>query len=377
MRHNVNLKRTIAIGASLVCMMGMLSGCGKKDSVEDDDRITRADVTANDVNIDDGPILNLPDITTEDSGINDAAIENNIETNEIELETFSNNYFSMQIPKGFSVEVNSKSLVSYGIKVYDPKNENYCMVLSLYGDNFLKSQTAYDTYNKYYPNTVEWLVDEEQNELGALKALYSYNGMTNIDVIQSMGNSPLGGEIYNFGANSADGTKIEGIGTCTILSINSFPAPLNPADPFSATFDAGNIVISDFITLCAPEEDFVNWSDTFCKCISSIQFTDSFMTDRNSEWRMIVATSYYITETYNQISDMIMDSWEARNASYDISMQKYSDATLGYERVYDRETGRYYRGEIGWNNGYTGDRFVVDDSDTAYSSSYDGYIYKQ
>lgn len=376
MRHNVNLKRTIAIGASLVCMMGMLSGCGKKDTIEDD-RITRASATTNDINVDDGPILDLPDDTTEDPGIDDAAIENSIESNEIELETFSNNCFSMQIPKGFKVDVDSSSYISYGIKVYDPSNENYFMSLTLYGDNFLKSQTAYNVYTSYYPNTVDWFIDETLDDIGALRAMYARHGMTNLDVIQNMGVSPLGGNIYNFNANNTDGTKIQGIGTCTILDITSFPAPIDPKNPFSATVDAGYIAVSDVITFFAPEEDFVNWSDTFCKCISSIQFTDSFMADRNSEWRMIVATSYYITETYNQISDMIMDSWEARNASYDISMQKYSDATLGYERVYDRETDRYYRGEIGWNNGYTGDRFVVDDSDTAYSSGYDGYIYKQ
>ena len=70
---------------------------------------------------------------------------------------------------------------------------------------------------------------------------------------------------------------------------------------------------------------------------------------------------------------MIMDSWEKRNNSYDIISQKQSDATLGYERVYDTETGDVYKAYNGFTDDYKGDRYksITDDM---YTSTISGYI---
>ena len=70
-----------------------------------------------------------------------------------------------------------------------------------------------------------------------------------------------------------------------------------------------------------------------------------------------------------------MDSWNKRNNSYDIISQKRSDATLGYERVYDTETGDVYRAYNGFTDNYDGTKYqtVTDDM---YTSSISGYIEK-
>ena len=75
------------------------------------------------------------------------------------------------------------------------------------------------------------------------------------------------------------------------------------------------------------------------------------------------------------MSDMIMDSWEKRNNSYDIISQKQSDATLGYERVYDTETGDIYKAYNGFTDDYTGDRYKAI-TDNMYTSPISGYIEK-
>ena len=71
-------------------------------------------------------------------------------------------------------------------------------------------------------------------------------------------------------------------------------------------------------------------------------------------------------------SDMIMSSWEARNNSYDIISQKQSDATLGYERVYDIETGDIYKAYNGFTDDYSGDRYqpIIDNMYTQVTSGY-------
>ena len=72
---------------------------------------------------------------------------------------------------------------------------------------------------------------------------------------------------------------------------------------------------------------------------------------------------------------MIMYSWNKRSASYDIISQKQSDATLGYERVYDTNTGEVYRAYNGFTDSYKGNRYqtVTDDM---YTKAVSGYIEK-
>ena len=72
---------------------------------------------------------------------------------------------------------------------------------------------------------------------------------------------------------------------------------------------------------------------------------------------------------------MIMDTWEKSSRSSDILSQKRSDATLGYERVYDTETGEYLKAENGFTDWYDGRRYVAADSDAAYLSPISGTIY--
>ena len=77
----------------------------------------------------------------------------------------------------------------------------------------------------------------------------------------------------------------------------------------------------------------------------------------------------------NQISDGIMDSWEKRSNSYDIMSQKQSDATLGYERVYDTETGDIYKAYNGFTDDYDGERYKSITEDM-YTKKTSGYIEK-
>ena len=65
----------------------------------------------------------------------------------------------------------------------------------------------------------------------------------------------------------------------------------------------------------------------------------------------------------------------ARSQSQDIARQKRSDATLGYERVYDTETGDIYKAYNGFTDDYTGSRYKSV-SDDMYTQGWSGYIEK-
>ena len=57
--------------------------------------------------------------------------------------------------------------------------------------------------------------------------------------------------------------------------------------------------------------------------------------------------------------------------------QKQSDATLGYERVYDTETGEIYKATNGFTDVYDGKRYKAVTDDNMYAKPISGYIEKQ
>ena len=84
-----------------------------------------------------------------------------------------------------------------------------------------------------------------------------------------------------------------------------------------------------------------------------------------------------ISQNFNQTMDGFMSSWESRNKSQDIISQKQSDATLGYERVYDTETEEIYRAAEGFTDIYDGKRYQRVTDDNMYTQPISGYIEKE
>lgn len=126
----------------------------------------------------------------------------------------------------------------------------------------------------------------------------------------------------------------------------------------------------------APFGEYGNWSEVFKKIQGSLQYTDVY----NNRYQTSESTGGInnsgSTSVNNDLSDAMMDSWNARNKSEDIMNQKQQDATLGYERVYDTETGDIYRADSGFMEQYDkmdGQRYASA-TDDMYTEGYSGYI---
>ena len=113
----------------------------------------------------------------------------------------------------------------------------------------------------------------------------------------------------------------------------------------------------DSIFITAPKNEFVIWEEILNIVASSLEFTDTFLNGFNQQQDAVMKNFQSIRNICNQISDGIMDSWNKRSASFDIMSQKQSDATLGYERVYDTETNEVYKAY----NGFTAMRQTIPD----------------
>ncbi len=133
----------------------------------------------------------------------------------------------------------------------------------------------------------------------------------------------------------------------------------------------------------APRGQYENWVEIITKIQSSIKYTDKYTSRYSSSSGTSGGTTGGTTggtvtgggSSYD-MTDAMMDSWNARNKSEDIMSQKQSDATLGYERVYDTETGDIYRADSGFMEEYDkldGQRYAAA-TDDMYTEGYSGYI---
>ena len=69
--------------------------------------------------------------------------------------------------------------------------------------------------------------------------------------------------------------------------------------------------------ITAAKDSFLDWSDLLLKCISTLQFSDSFVAAAIKASDDQVKQSRQINQNFNETMDGIMSSWESRNKSYD------------------------------------------------------------
>ena len=304
------------------------------------------------------------------------------ETSQIEYEDFNNGYLKMQIPKGWKVEIPNKVTFSgYTFKMYNPNDKNYMLEFSLGLTGFLKSEAARKKYASLYPSAVfgqlaaidpqtterfykVWDTTAKVGNQMINQEFFVY--LHDFEMIENLGKTNLGGDVIRGKFTNDNNETMQGLFTASIFDSGSY---------YMYGLDLAPLNSYHNIIMYTPDAEFINWQSIFDYSLSTIEFTDDFMKGFNKEQASTVATVQANAKVYDEISNIIMDSWEKRNNSYDIISQKQSDATLGYERVYDTETGEVYKAYNGFTDDYSGQRYkaVTDDM---YTSTISGYIEK-
>ena len=313
------------------------------------------------------------------------------ENKKVEYEAYDNGLISMQIPKGWKVEVAPLDYIHYSFKVTNPNNPDYMVIFMMKLEGFNKSQAAKNWQQTYYPTAVFaqlpvidphtteafyaiWNETAEYVNNNDVKFEYlpKFNEFT---VIDNLGTNEIGGDVLRATYKNSNNELVQGLFTASVKDVGPYYVNSNPFNLFSDQIDVFPLIVYNTIVMTAPDVEFNNWQPILDNCIATLQFSDTFVNEFNKEEANILTTIQANQKIYDQISDMIMDSWEKRNNSYDIISQKQSDATLGYERVYDTETGDVYKAYNGFTDDYTGERYqpITDDM---YTSSIAGYIEK-
>ena len=142
------------------------------------------------------------------------------------------------------------------------------------------------------------------------------------------------------------------------------------------TVDGGYYMAYNIMAVTAVKDTFIEWESILTECMKTLEYSASFVNATNQASNEKVALAMQISQNFNQTMDAFMSSWENRNRSQDIISQKQSDATLGYERVYDTETNEVYKATNGFSDAYDGKRYLPVTDDNMYTQPVTGYIEK-
>ena len=307
------------------------------------------------------------------------------QANTIEFEDYSTNEFSIKKPKGWKVDTLG-DYIHYTIKVYNPDNPIYQFFFNMKTEGYNKSQDAKRWQQTYYPNnifakaSVIATKDTEGfykifNDLGTLNntSTFTFPILTDFTVTDTLGKGILGGDMLRATFKDANGKEGEGIFTAYVYDAGPYYVYENIVS--GKQIDIQYLNVYDTIFITAPKDELIDWQDILSTICSSLEFTDTFINGFNQQQDAVMKNFQQIRAIGNEISDGIMDSWNKRNKSFDIMSQKQSDATLGYERVYDTETNEIYKAYNGFTDNYDGERYksITDDM---YSQKTSGYIEK-
>ena len=307
------------------------------------------------------------------------------ETKTIKYTDFDNGLIKMKIPEGWKVDVLG-DYIHYTVKAYDPQRPTYQFFLNLKTEGYNKSEEAKAFQQRYYPNSMfaktSVIADKTTegfykifNDLGTLNntAAFTFPTLTDFTVVENLGASAFGGDILRASFKDAEGKEAEGLFTAYVFDAGTYYVPENVF--YGKQIDIYYLNVYDAIFITTPKDELVDWQETLNTVASSLEFSETFMSSFSSQQDAVMKNFQSVRSICNQISDGIMDSWEKRSASFDIMSQKQSDATLGYERVYDTETNEVYKAYNGFTDDYDGERYKAI-TDDMYTKGISGYIEK-
>ena len=314
------------------------------------------------------------------------------ETKDIKYQNYDNGIFTIQIPEGWEVSYGGNAML-FAIHAYKPEKENspkyhvFTLLkaeplhLRAFKEFEVKNFGAFPLYDvltkapAVEEPTVESfykVFNEYTNYATAFEPSYSIEGyemvwpvLNNFETIEQfplnsmMSSVALDDKVIRANYTDVyDGSLQQGLfsGSITTNALSN------------QSYSAYNVFF-----ISSPDEKFIEYKPVLLGVLNSIKFSDEFVQNTinasNQQAQNALAIGQSLQETY----DACNRAWEERNTTYDIISQKQSDATLGYERVYDTETGDIYKAPNGFNDNNHFERYkpITDDM---YCLPIEGYI---
>ena len=316
------------------------------------------------------------------------------EASKLTLEEYKTDNFTMKKPTGWTVETGGTGIF-YVIRVYDPQNTNNQVYLMLKVQPLLKNTSAKTSWQNYYsmsgnnsqyklfadavvldnPTTEGFYkkFDEISTYLSSLEPTLStmkfpkFSNFTKIEEFESsasMKSVALDSKVLRgtfTGENSKEG---EGLFMASVV---------NFGNQYQGGVDMGYYMIYDIMSITSAKDEFIDYKDILLESVNSIEFTDSYVKQTIDDSNAQTQKALELNASMQKAFDSYMSAWENRQISYDIMSQNQSDATLGYERVYDTDTGEIYKAYNGFTDDYQGNKYQSI-TDNMYTEKTSGYI---
>ncbi len=320
---------------------------------------------------------------------------------ELKLKAYNGGFFKMNLPTGWVLETVGE-YENFGFHAYDPQNPARKMFF--YGNMryFLKSEDAknawatYLAYGGYRESQVyadalvlspattgQFFQLFNDYTLYAAKygIVHNFPLFENMEILESTPrNSPIASNcvddsivraVFDFGGVPCEGLLAAGV-----------------ADAMTAymyNVDAGYYVVYFITGVTAPADEFPQLLATLSKSLGSFEYSQQYIQQGVQRIEDGTKLAIEIGQMLSASMDRNNQAWHDRQRPGDALSQKRSDATMGYDRLYDSETGQTYRAELGFYDEYNVNRdkysnpnlqLVKDNDYDRYGQAVTGYIYK-
>lgn len=317
------------------------------------------------------------------------------EISKIELEEYKNDALTMKKPKDWKV-TSAGTGMYYAISIFDEKNPINKIFLMLKIQPLLKS----DASKKYWQNYASLSKSDQYKIFSTAvvlnnpttKEFYTkFNDITsylnNLDATYNNVNFPQLNELNvieetelnsNFKSIALDDKILRATfkGKNDLDGEGMFSASIvNFGDNYMNGIDTTYYMIYNIMSITSEKDKFIDYKDLLLESINSIEFTDTYVKKTIDDGNAQTKQALELNRQIQQAFDSYMSAWEKRSKTYDIMSQKQSDATLGYERVYDTDTGEIYKAYNGFTDDYDGQKYKSI-SEEMYTEKTSGYIEK-
>ena len=103
------------------------------------------------------------------------------------------------------------------------------------------------------------------------------------------------------------------------------------------------LIVYNTVFFTAPEGELVNWIPVLNYSLSTVRFSNRYIDNYYRKQGQVVKNATAIQAICNQTSNIITSGWNERQKTYDILSQKYSDATMSYDRIRIKKQGKFIK----------------------------------
>jgi hypothetical protein len=320
---------------------------------------------------------------------------------QLNLQPYDGGFFSMDLPVGWEIEPVGQ-YENFGFRAYDPNSP--ARQIFFYGNMkyFLKSDAGKEAWETYLafggygdaqvyadalvlsPATTEqffYTFNDYTSYAKKYGVVHNFAALNDLEIVESTPrNSPIA-------SNCVDDSIVRALFTQNDTPCEGLFAAgvANAMTTYMYNVDAGYYVVYYITGISAPADEFYALQETLSQSLSSFHYSQSYIDKGVQQIDEGTKLALEIGKMLSQAADSNNQAWHDRQRSIDALSQKRSDAKLGYDRLYDTETGETYRAELGFYDEYDINRneygnpnlqLVPDDGYSLYEKGVSGYIYK-